>query len=136
MSSLTINAIRALAASVFLTGAVTSCFPATDEAKCSEEVVGSVAAVGGAKTGTVGTPVPVSYIVSIPNGCGKFQGLREQRDGKKIYLVPTVRYEGCSCPQVVSDYQGTYQFTAAEPGTYVLLFPNITQTLTDTITIQ
>ncbi|RSK33164.1 hypothetical protein [Hymenobacter metallilatus] len=136
MNSLKINSIRLLALCLGLTGAATSCFPTTDEATCSEDVVGSVATVSSARTGRVGTPVPVSYTVSIPNGCGQFQGLREQREDKKVYLVPTVHYEGCTCPQVVSDYRGTYQFTAAEPGTYVLLFPNTTQTLTDTITIQ
>jgi hypothetical protein len=53
-----------------------------------------------------------------------------------VYLVPIVRYEGGTCPQVVSEYQGTYQFTATQPGQYVLLFPNTARTVADTITIQ
>jgi len=134
------KAISAAASRLFVAGflglSITSCLSGTDDSSCSQEAVGSVAVVGGAKTGTVGTPVSVTYTVSISNGCGQFKELREQREANKVYLVPTVRYEGCSCPQVAADYQGTYQFIAMQPGQYILNFPNITKTITDTITIQ
>ncbi|MCA8830353.1 hypothetical protein [Hymenobacter pini] len=120
-----------------LLACLAACSPTADEAKCSADVLASVASVSSARTGKVGTPVPVAYTVSIPNSCGQFMELREQKEGNKTYLVPTVRYEGCTCPAVKSDYQGTYQFTAAQPGKYILLFPNATtQVVTDTITIQ
>ncbi|AHJ97871.1 hypothetical protein [Hymenobacter swuensis] len=125
-----------LFAAVFLGLSITSCLSDADDSSCSQEVVGSVAVVGGAKTGKVGTPVAVTYTVSIINGCGQFKELREQREANKVYLAPTVRYEGCTCPQVAADYQGTYQFVATQPGQYILNFPNVTKTITDTITIQ
>lgn len=125
-----------LRGTILLAG-LAACSPIADEAKCTDNVVGSVATVSSARTGTVGTPIPVNYVVNIPNSCGQFVELREQKDGNKTYLAPLVRYEGCTCPAVKSDYQGTYQFTATQPGKYIILFPNsTTQVVTDTITIQ
>ncbi|MET4104708.1 hypothetical protein [Hymenobacter sp. UYP22] len=135
MMTFKIFTLRLLLAAPFLAG-LGGCLSQSDEAECSQEAVGSVTQVTGPRTGTVGTPVPVSYTVSIPSSCGKFKELREQKDGNKTFLVPTVRYEGCVCAQTGADYQGTYQFVATQPGTYVLLFPNATKALTDTITIQ
>lgn len=114
----------------------TSCLSGNDENTCSQDAVGSVATVSSAQTGTVGQPVTVSYTVSIPTACGKFIALNEQRATNKIYLSPTVRYEGCTCPLAANDYRGTYQFTATQPGQYILYFPSATATLTDTITIR
>lgn len=109
----------------------------TDENECTASVLAPVSRLSSVKTGKVGEPLEVFFTVPIQNGCGQFQKLDEARTGFNLYLSPQVRYEGCVCAEVVTDYNGIYRFTATQPGTYVVHFLTTNnRELTDTLTVQ
>lgn len=125
-------ALAALLSSTLLT----SCLD-NKEPSCSSDALAATLAVASPRTGTVNTPVDVRYTIQIANSCGQLKTLSEQRSGNNIYLSPIVSYEGCSCPQIASDYTGSFKFTASTTGKYVFHFLKLDNTiLTDTLTIQ
>lgn len=127
---------RLALASLLSATLLTSCLD-NKEPNCSSDALAPTLAVVGPKTGTINTPVEVRYTIQIANSCGQFKSLTEQRSGNNIYLSPLVSYEGCSCPQVASDYTGSFKFTPATPGKYVFHFLKLDNTLlTDTLTVQ
>lgn len=127
-----------LGATALLAAALTGCLSLDSKPdSCSTEVLAPTTRLVSPETGTVGTPVTVRYTLQIVNGCGQFKSVSEQRSGNHIYLSPVVAYEGCVCPEVVSSYEGSYPFTATQPGTYIFHFPSATATpLTDTLIVQ
>ncbi|GAB3293615.1 hypothetical protein [Hymenobacter tenuis] len=107
------------------------------EDSCVTNVLAPVSALSSVKTGTTSTPLEVYYTIPIVNSCGQFVKLEENRQGNNIYLSPLVRYEGCVCAQTKTDYKGTYTFTAAQPGKYVVHFLKADNAvLTDTLTVK
>ncbi|GAB2785005.1 hypothetical protein HNQ93_002517 [Hymenobacter luteus] len=127
-----------LVAATLITTALAGCLSLDSKPDtCSTEVLAPTTQVLSPATGQVGTPVTVRYTLQIINGCGEFKSLSEQRSGNHIYLSPVVAYQGCVCPEVVSSYEGSYPFTATQPGTYIFHFPSATPTpLTDTLVVQ
>ncbi|RPD45856.1 hypothetical protein DNI29_17050 [Hymenobacter sediminis] len=128
--------LRLTLAALLSSTLLTSCLD-DKEPSCSSDALAPTLAVVSPKTGTVNTPVEVRYTIQIANSCGQFKSLTEQRNGNNIYLSPLVSYEGCSCPQIASDYTGSFKFTAPTPGKYVFHFLKLDNTiLTDTLTVQ
>ena len=113
---------------------LTSCLSSGDSV-CSTNTIVPAVAVSGPKTVTVNQPAV--YTIDYELGaCGSFINLAEQVLGNSHLVGVNVQYNGCNCPNTVTQEQATYTFKPTQPGTYYLQFAANNGNIKDTLVVN
>jgi hypothetical protein len=108
-----------------------------NEDECVEYHYAPVILVDGPSGGEVNDEIPIGVLFSCFNGCGRFSSFEESKSGNEIEIRVVAKYKGCTCTTDVPMLSSTYNFSAKEPGIYLLKFRKTDDLFEmDTIVIQ
>lgn len=108
-----------------------------DDTLCTSFNISPVIKVEGPKTAAINQTIALSVYFSCFNGCGNFGNYEQTVSGNTTTIKVIAKYQGCICTQDIPTRQSTYNFSAAQAGTYYLKFLQASNVyITDTITVQ
>lgn len=123
--------IITLALSLFLTG----CLGKIDPPVCISTFEAPVSLVTGSNSTTVNNAVNLNVNFPISNGCGTFSNFDQVVIADTTFVRVLVKYDGCTCTQVVTASTATYSFSKATAGQYYIKFKGDTSFVTKVVTV-
>jgi len=112
---------------------IISCSKAENE--CSYEANSPTLLVEGPNSTTVNQPINFDITYEVISECGNFKSFSEQVFGNNTEIIIKARYEGCDCPQMLTNKITTYTFNKSQAGTYVLKFRTFNNFIEHTIEV-
>jgi hypothetical protein len=105
------------------------------ENECSYEANSPTLLVEGPNTTSVNQPINLDITYEVISECGNFKSFSEQVFGNNTEIIIKARYEGCDCPQMLTNKITTYTFNKSQAGTYVLKFRTFNNFIEHTIEV-
>lgn len=106
------------------------------ESKCWQQVEAPVYALEAPDSALIDSVVNIKVKYMLYNGCGKFSVFNYNTDSDTTFIHVIAVYDGCECPDTLTDSIAYFKFTGKAARDYVFVaYTYDNQVLSDTLTV-